>query len=132
MVITGSDDDTLVADAVRAGAAAFLTKVFSMEELVSAIRMLAAGEVLLTTEVAISMLRELHHQDGDSPRLTNREEETLQLVATGLSTHDVARRLFISPKTVRNHLAAAYAKLDARDRTEAILSGMRLGIVALA
>ena len=66
----------------------------------------------------------------ESP-LTKREREILQLVADGHSTTEIARELFISAKTVKNHLASIYAKLDSRDRTQAVLSGMRLGIVQL-
>jgi DNA-binding CsgD family transcriptional regulator len=66
---------------------------------------------------------------SDLPRLTKREVEVLELIAAGHSTREIAGRLFISPKTVRNHLAAVYRKLDARNRTEAVLSGMRLGLV---
>jgi DNA-binding NarL/FixJ family response regulator len=66
----------------------------------------------------------------DSP-LTKREREILQLVADGHSTAEIARSLYISAKTVKNHLASIYSKLDSRDRTQAVLSGMRLGIVQL-
>ena len=66
----------------------------------------------------------------DSP-LTKREREILQLVADGHSTAEIARTLYISAKTVKNHLASIYSKLDSRDRTQAVLSGMRLGIVSL-
>jgi DNA-binding NarL/FixJ family response regulator len=63
--------------------------------------------------------------------LTAREEEILQLIADGCSTTEVARQLFISGKTVKNHLASIYAKLDARDRTQAVLAAVRGGIVHL-
>ena len=63
--------------------------------------------------------------------LTKREEEILQSVADGKSTTEVATDLFISAKTVKNHLASIYVKLEARDRTQAVLSGVRLGIVSL-
>jgi two-component system, NarL family, response regulator DegU len=71
--------------------------------------------------------------DGvDIPRLTEREKEVLDLIAAGHSTREVADRLFISQKTVRNHLASVYRKLDARSRAEAVVSGLRLGIVRSA
>ena len=63
--------------------------------------------------------------------VTKREEEVLQLIADGCSTPEVANELFISQKTVKNHLASIYQKLDARDRTQAVLTAVRLGIVAL-
>ncbi len=63
--------------------------------------------------------------------ITRREEEVLQLSADGCSTPEVAERLYISQKTVKNHLASNYQKLDARDRTQAVLQAVRMGIVRL-
>jgi DNA-binding NarL/FixJ family response regulator len=68
---------------------------------------------------------------GDAPVISAREEEVLQLVADGLSLPEVAAALFISVKTVKNHLASIYAKLDARDRTQAVLRAVRMGIIRL-
>ena len=63
--------------------------------------------------------------------ITKREEEVLQLIADGCSTPEVASELYISQKTVKNHLASIYQKLDARDRTQAVLQAVRMGIVSL-
>jgi two-component system, NarL family, response regulator DegU len=63
--------------------------------------------------------------------LSAREEEVLQLVADGLGTQEIADRMFISQKTVKNHLASVYEKLDARDRTQAVLMAVKMGIVKL-
>ena len=63
--------------------------------------------------------------------VSKREIEVLQLIADGCSTPEVAEQLFISQKTVKNHLASIYAKLDARDRTQAVLQAVRMGIVRL-
>ena len=73
---------------------------------------------------------------GSPPRrrsddLSPREEEVLQLIADGCAPNEVAERLYISPRTVKNHLASAYAKLGARDRTDAVLRAVRRGIVRL-
>jgi DNA-binding NarL/FixJ family response regulator len=67
--------------------------------------------------------------DAQVPQLTKREVEVLRLIAGGYTTREIAERLFISQKTVRNHLAAVYRKLDARSRTEAVLCSLRLGLV---
>jgi DNA-binding NarL/FixJ family response regulator len=66
-----------------------------------------------------------------SDELSPREEEVLQLIADGCAPNEVAERLYISPRTVKNHLASAYAKLGARDRTDAVLRAVRRGIVRL-
>ena len=63
--------------------------------------------------------------------ISKREEEVLQLIADGCSTPEVAAQLYISQKTVKNHLASIYQKLDARDRTQAVLQAVRMGIVSL-
>ena len=63
--------------------------------------------------------------------LTNREEELLQLIADGLATSEVASSMYISQKTVKNHLASIYDKLQARDRTQAVLTAVKMGIVKL-
>ena len=105
-----------------------------MQEVVATAIATAAGEAL-SAELASSILSELAATapvvaTEPSP-LTRREEEILQLIADGYSTSEVAGRLFISGKTVKNHLASVYDKLDARDRTQAVLSAVRIGIIRL-
>ncbi len=80
------------------------------------------------------MLDELRRLDrpGEADRvITRREEEVLQLIADGCSTPQAAEKLYISQKTVKNHLASIYQKLDARDRTQAVLQAVRMGIIRL-
>ena len=137
VVLTMHDEDSLREEALRAGASAFLTKDSSMQEVVATAIATAAGEAL-SAGLASSILSEFTTPPSDaavaptqpSP-LTRREEEILQLIADGYSTSEVAGRLFISGKTVKNHLASIYAKLDARDRTQAVLSAVRIGIIRL-
>jgi DNA-binding NarL/FixJ family response regulator len=132
VIITMHGDEALRRDAVNAGAAGFLTKDVSMQEVVATITQAAGGDVALSTELAATILAEL--EDGlDRPPspLTPREEEVLQIIADGCSTSEVAAGLFISGKTVKNHLASIYEKLEARDRTQAVLSAVRSGIIRL-
>jgi DNA-binding NarL/FixJ family response regulator len=132
VIITMHGDEALRRDAVNAGASGFLTKDVSMQEVVATITQAAGSEIALSTELAATILAEL--EDGaDRPPspLTPREEEVLQLIADGCSTSEVATRLFISGKTVKNHLASIYEKLEARDRTQAVLSAVRSGIIRL-
>lgn len=146
LVLTMHDEDALRVKALRAGAVGFLTKDCAMQEVVETVRRVAAGDTVFSPEIAAAMMAEFPvngnggssnvlvstqtQQVVESP-LTKREREILQLVADGHSTTEIARELFISAKTVKNHLASIYAKLDSRDRTQAVLSGMRLGIVQL-
>jgi len=129
VMLTMHGEPALIAQAVDAGACAFLTKDASMDEVVSAVRQTADGDVLLSPELAGAALAQL--EDGRPPALTPRETEVLQLVADGYGTAGIAEALFISAKTVKNHLASVYEKLGARDRTQAVLSAVRSGIIRL-
>lgn len=138
LVLTMHDEDALRARAIRAGAAGFLTKDCELREVVAAVRTVAAGEMLVSPDIAQAMLAQFPEepvadevQDDNTGPLTRREREVLQAVADGRSTTEIGRELFISVKTVKNHLASIYAKLDARDRTQAVISGVRMGIVHL-
>ena len=132
VILTMHGDEVLRRDAVNAGATGFLTKDVSMQEVVATITQAASGEVALSTELAATILAELETGSDRAPSpLTPREEEVLQLIADGCSTSEVAAGLFISGKTVKNHLASIYEKLEARDRTQAVLSAVRSGIIRL-
>jgi two-component system, NarL family, response regulator DegU len=135
VVLTMHDEQSLRHEAIEAGASAFLTKDCSMQEVVQTVISTAGGDVGFSTGIAEAILRELGRTEREertiSP-LTPREEEILQLIADGCSTTEVAEHLYISGKTVKNHLASIYAKLDARDRTQAVLSAVRIGIVRLS
>ena len=137
LMLTMHDEDALRARAIRAGAAGFLTKDCELREVVDAVRAVASGEHLVSPDIAQAMLAQFPEEpvadavvETTGP-LTRREKEVLQAVADGRSTTEIGRELFISVKTVKNHLASIYAKLDARDRTQAVISGMRMGIVSL-
>jgi DNA-binding NarL/FixJ family response regulator len=135
VMLTMHADQEVLAAAIRAGASGYLVKDCSTEEIASAVRMAASGETALSPQLAASMLDEVRKLDlptGEEERvITRREEEVLQLIANGCSTPEVAEKLFISQKTVKNHLASIYQKLDARDRTQAVLQAVRMGIVHL-
>lgn len=129
VVLTMHDEHSLIVQAIDAGASAFLNKDCSLQQVVETVIQVVDGEVLLSPEIAANMLGAMTPANG-SP-LTKREDEILQAIADGSSTTEVARDLFISAKTVKNHLASIYEKLNARDRTQAVLSGVRIGIVQI-
>lgn len=135
VMLTMHADQEVLAAAIRAGASGYLVKDCSTEEIATAVRMAAEGETALSPQLAASMLdevRKLDQPQTEEERLvTKREEEVLQLIADGCSTTEVAERLYISQKTVKNHLASIYQKLDARDRTQAVLRAVRMGIISL-
>lgn len=137
VMLTMHADQDVLANAIRAGASGYLTKDCSTREIAEAVRMAAAGDTVLSPQLARSMLDEVRRlddprvEDDDDRVVTKREEEVLQLIADGCSTPEVAEQLYISQKTVKNHLASIYQKLDARDRTQAVLQAVRMGIVHL-
>jgi two-component system, NarL family, response regulator DegU len=132
VILTMHGDDALRKEAIGAGATGFLTKDVSMQEVVATVTQVGGGDVNLSTELAVTILAEMGDGKDKPPSpLTPREEEVLQLIADGCSTSEVASNLFISGKTVKNHLASIYEKLEARDRTQAVLSAVRIGIIQL-
>src|SRR6266550_4601544 len=135
VMLTMHADSDVVASAIRAGASGYLVKDCSTEEIAGAVRMAVSGDTALSPQLASSMLHELRKLDAPTDEeervITHREEEVLQLIADGCSTPEVAAKLFISQKTVKNHLASIYQKLDARDRTQAVLQAVRMGIIHL-
>ncbi len=136
VMLTMHADKEVLTNAIRAGASGYLVKDCSTSEIADAVRMAAGGETVLSPQLAKSMLEEVRRLDQkarteEERMVTKREEEVLQLIADGCSTPEVAERLYISQKTVKNHLASIYQKLDARDRTQAVLQAVRMGIVHL-
>ena len=137
LMLTMHADKDVLADAIRAGASGYLVKDCSTDEVAEAIRMAANGDTDLSPLLAASMLDEVRRLEAPTEPvdeehvITKREEEVLQRIADGCSTSEVAQQLFISQKTVKNHLASIYQKLDARDRTQAVLQAVRMGIVHL-
>jgi len=124
IMLTMHAEPQLAKEAVEAGASGYLVKDCTTDEIVTAIDKSLRGEQTFPEERAPI--------PDDQPRLiTQREAEVLQLIADGKSTTDAARELYVSAKTVKNHLASIYAKLDAHDRTQAVLKAARLGLISL-
>ncbi len=134
VMLTMHADQDMLTESIRAGASGYLVKDCSTDEIASAIDSVVIGETALSPRLAASMLAEVRRQESSSQSeriITPREEEVLQLIADGCSTPEVAEQLYISQKTVKNHLASIYQKLDARDRTQAVLQAVRMGIVSI-
>jgi two-component system response regulator DegU len=137
VMLTMHGDQDVIVRAIRAGASGYLVKDSSTDEVAKAVKLVAKGETALSAELASSMLQEVQRLEqqrtapAEESLITKREEEVLQLIADGASTPEVAEKLYISVKTVKNHLASIYHKLDSRDRTQAVLRAVRMGIVRL-
>jgi two-component system response regulator DegU len=140
VILTMHGEEETVDQALRAGAVAYLLKDCSTDQVAETLRAVAAGDTDLSADLARSLLAELPGP-GQGPAgaeapapatvLSQREAEVLQMFADGCSTVEVGQRLYISAKTVKNHLASIYEKLDARDRTQAVLTAVRMGIIRL-
>jgi two-component system, NarL family, response regulator DegU len=128
VMLTMHIDRDVIDRAIRAGAVGYLTKDSSISEVILAIQLAANGDRPMSPKLAEAMLVEVRREDA---LISAREEEVLQLVADGYGTNEIAERLYISQKTVKNHLASIYEKLNARDRTQAVLMAVKMGIVKL-
>jgi len=122
-----ADEDTVQA-AYEAGAVGYLVKDCTTAEMVSTVRAVARSRADLGNGL---YLRGSAREGRPEPLLTRREVEVLQMLANGASSSDVAMKLFISAKTVKNHLAHIYSKLGATNRGQAVAKAVRLGIVRI-
>ena len=135
LVLTTFDLDEYVYGALRAGASGFLLKDAGPGELLHAIRTIVAGDALLAPSVTRRLIAEFAARPDPKvppaqlPELTDRENEILRLVAAGLSNADIARRLVISPLTVKTHVARVLAKLSCHDRAQLVTLAYETGLV---
>ncbi|MEV5964366.1 response regulator transcription factor [Kribbella sp. NPDC051952] len=136
LVVTTFENDDYVYDALRAGASGFLLKRTPPDDIIAAIRTVASSESLLFPE-AIRALALAHVGDHaprtglDEYQLTDREQEVLRLMARGLSNLEIANELILGLQTVKTHVANVLAKLNARDRTQAVIRAYESGFVPL-
>jgi DNA-binding NarL/FixJ family response regulator len=136
VVLTISADGGDVVDAVMAGACGYLLKDASVQQLVSGIRAAAAGDSLISPQIEAKVLELLRAQTTASPRaagsatdLSDRELEVLKLIAIGKDNAEIAQALFISPKTVKNHISNILMKLQIENRIQAAVYAVRAGLV---
>ena len=130
VVLTAVAEDSMLVTATEAGCAGFILKTSPLDELVTAVRTAAAGEIMVSSELLARLLNRLHHQhERPAHDLTGREREILELIAEGLTNGAIAKRLFISVNTVRNHVQSVLAKLDAHSKLEALSVAIREGLI---
>ncbi|MDQ3972854.1 MAG: response regulator transcription factor [Actinomycetota bacterium] len=136
IVLTTFETDQYVFDALRHGASGFLLKDTKPAELLQAIRLVADGAALLSPTVTRRLVQEFVSRSPRSLKphpylhtLTDREQEVVALVAEGLSNHEIAERLVISPATARTHVSRAMVKLSARDRAQLVVFAYQSGLV---
>ena len=136
VVLTISVDDDDVMNAVMAGACGYLLKDSSIDDLLTGIRAAAEGESLISPQIASKVLQRLRSQGKSEDaaetiraELSDREVEVLKLIANGKDNAEIARELFISPKTVKNHISNILMKLQIENRIQAAVYAVRSGLV---
>lgn len=143
LALTIHDDEEYISEMIRAGARGYILKDSELNSLVQAIRRLAAGESFFPSDLMEKVMHRFHElvmQQGEGRRLaisfnqaarnlTRRELEVLQCIVDGMSNKECAKHLFISEKTVKNHITNLLRKLDVEDRTQAAVYGVQHGIV---
>ncbi|MEV8634516.1 response regulator transcription factor [Streptosporangium sp. NPDC051023] len=134
LILTTFDLDDYVYEALRAGASGFLLKDASAQQLAEAVRVVAAGEALLAPSVTRRLIAEFARFGPRRPRgrldhITERETEVLVLVAQGRSNQEIAAELLLSEQTVKTHVGRILAKLNLRDRAQAIVHAYETGLV---
>ena len=132
IMLTMSEDHDTALTALRDGASGYLVKGAGPERVEHALRSVAAGDVVLDHALARSVGELAHARRSTASRpfsqLTDREFDILALVAEGLDNQTIARRLVLSPKTVRNHVSNVFAKIQANDRPHAVVLARRMGL----
>jgi RNA polymerase sigma factor (sigma-70 family) len=137
LILTTFDLDEYVYDALRAGASGFLLKDVPADQLVNGIRLVATGEALLAPSVTRRLIEEFskaprarQHMPAILNELTPREREVFELMARGMSNHEIAEDLVVSETTVKTHVARVLMKLGVRDRVQAVVLAYESGLVA--
>ncbi len=139
IILTTFDDDEYIFEGLRAGARGYLLKDISSDEMADAIRTVAGGGALIQPSITRKVLAEFNrmastpgkpaaHPDLVEP-LTERELDVLRSIAGGLSNKEIAEKLYITEGTVKNHVSSLIAKLNVRDRTQALLRAQELGLL---
>lgn len=138
LILTTYDLDAYIFSALRAGASGFLLKDTPPGDLISAIRLVAAGEALLAPSVTRRLIEEFARQPQPAQRpsrsldgITAREREVLKLVGQGLSNSEIAEHLVVSMATVKTHIGQLLAKLHARDRAQLVIAAYESGLVTV-
>ncbi|MGX7672932.1 response regulator [Plantactinospora sp. DSM 117369] len=136
IVLTTFDHDEYVYAALRAGASGFLVKDMALEDILAAIRVVAAGDALIAPTVTRRLIQEFasRPEPASPPQpaiegITEREREALALVGRGMSNTEIAAAMFISPATVKTYVTRLLAKLDARDRVHLVIIAYETGLV---
>lgn len=130
IILTSYPDDNMVQKSLEAGAIGYLLKNASIDDLANAVRSAYAGRPALAPEATMALIRSKTGPPKPGSDLSDREREVLALIVEGLSNEEIAKRLVISPGTVRHHVSACIEKLGAANRTQAATLAVKHGLVS--
>lgn len=134
VALIGSPDRETISKVIEAGVRGYLMKEAHAAELLQAIRCVAAGGAIIDPQIAVQVLsdyRRLAKQSGDDHRFSARELDMLGYLAAGMGNREIAKQTFLSEQTVKNDLSELYRRLGADNRTEAVATAIRLGLISL-
>jgi DNA-binding NarL/FixJ family response regulator len=139
LVLTTFDEDDHVYGALRAGASGFVVKDMALDDILTAIRVVAAGDALIAPSVTRRLIADFVGRPGAAPEpssrpvegITEREREVLTLVGRGRSNTEIAEDLFITVATAKSHVSRLFTKLGARDRVQLVITAYEMGLVTL-
>jgi len=130
VILTANQQEQQLFAAIRAGARGYISKSADITEVLEAIRAVAYGEALISPDLAIQLLNEFARLSYQETGLTSRERDILASIVQGNSNREIAQQLGLSEKTVKNYVSEILSKLDVRDRTEAAVYALRMGLVS--
>jgi DNA-binding NarL/FixJ family response regulator len=136
LMLTTFDDDDYVFGALRAGASGFCVKDMALDDILTAVRVVAAGDAIIAPGVTRRLIAQFTSRPSPGRKhreltgITDREREVLKLVGLGMSNAEIAATLYITPGTAKAHVARLLAKLGARDRVQLVITAYEAGLVA--
>ena len=132
LILTIHDEEEYIYEVTQAGAEGYIQKDIEPEELRKAISKVIKGERVFPSGVEKRVEAEIGNSKIELDELSNREQEVLELLAQGMSNRDIAEELYISEKTVKNHVSSILRKLSVNDRTQAVIVALKNGLVSLS
>ncbi|MGM0437002.1 MAG: response regulator [Bacillota bacterium] len=132
LILTIHDDEEYIYEVTKAGAEGYIQKDIEPDELRNSIKEVINGNKVFPAKIEEKVDEQLEHEESELEKLSNRENEVLGLLAQGMSNRDIAEELYISEKTVKNHVSSILRKFSVNDRTQAVIVALKNGLVSLS
>ena len=132
LILTIHDDEEYIYEVTKAGAEGYIQKDIEPDELRNSIKKVMNGNKVFPTKIEEKVDKQIETEKNNLEELSNRENEVLELLAQGMSNRDIAEELYISEKTVKNHVSSILRKFSVNDRTQAVIVALKNGLVSLS